>query len=194
MSQNEKIVVTGQCNETSWYRIEYLDEIAYVSNNYVQNEPVEEKNNLASTNQSVGNPLVLQKVSIIMSMPEDVYMEFPADVTKDEMLEISRASRPSDSAGYYSNGTIEMTFCGAAIWDMYDPKTTLNGFAYTANKLVAYQTGTQLTFFLTDKNRVLYIDNNDSRRILKGEWSLEQDWFVEFMVEQGCSKDGWIYY
>jgi len=40
LSAWEKVKVTGQCNETSWYRIEYGDGIGYVSNNYlVANKP-----------------------------------------------------------------------------------------------------------------------------------------------------------
>lgn len=35
LSANYEIAVTGQCNETGWYRFEYNDETAYVSNNYV---------------------------------------------------------------------------------------------------------------------------------------------------------------
>lgn len=32
---DQEVIVTGQCNETSWYRIVYGDSIAYVSNSYL---------------------------------------------------------------------------------------------------------------------------------------------------------------
>ena len=35
LSQDEKIKVTGQCNETGWYRVEYKNNVAYISNNYL---------------------------------------------------------------------------------------------------------------------------------------------------------------
>lgn len=35
LSTNQKVKITGQCNETSWYRIEYNGNIAYVSNDYI---------------------------------------------------------------------------------------------------------------------------------------------------------------
>lgn len=41
LSTNQEVSVTGQCNETSWYRIEYNGEVAYVSNNYLVDEKVE---------------------------------------------------------------------------------------------------------------------------------------------------------
>ena len=43
LSTGQQVVVTGQCNETKWYRIVYKDQIAYVSNSYLVNDkPVEE--------------------------------------------------------------------------------------------------------------------------------------------------------
>ena len=35
LSTNDEVKVTGQCTETSWYRIEYSGGVAYVSNNYL---------------------------------------------------------------------------------------------------------------------------------------------------------------
>lgn len=41
LSTNQEITITGQCNETGWYRFEYNGSIAYVSNNYVSENKVE---------------------------------------------------------------------------------------------------------------------------------------------------------
>ena len=41
LSTNEEIAVTGQCNETGWYRFEHNGSTAYVSNNYVSDTKVE---------------------------------------------------------------------------------------------------------------------------------------------------------
>ena len=42
LSKGKEVKVTGQCNETNWYRIEFNDKIAYVSNTYLVTEkPVE---------------------------------------------------------------------------------------------------------------------------------------------------------
>ena len=40
LSTNDEVKVTGQCVETSWYRIEYSGNVAYVSNNYLGNDKV----------------------------------------------------------------------------------------------------------------------------------------------------------
>ena len=40
LTTNDKVKVTGQCNETSWYRIEYDNQTAYVSNNYLTDNEV----------------------------------------------------------------------------------------------------------------------------------------------------------
>lgn len=41
LSQNDEIKITGQCNETSWYRFELNGQTAYVSNKYVGESKVE---------------------------------------------------------------------------------------------------------------------------------------------------------
>ncbi len=41
LSQNDTVYVTGQCNETSWYRFEFNGTVAYVSNSYLVDSPVE---------------------------------------------------------------------------------------------------------------------------------------------------------
>ncbi len=40
LSTNDEVKVTGQCAETSWYRIEYNGGVAYVSNSYLGNDKV----------------------------------------------------------------------------------------------------------------------------------------------------------
>jgi uncharacterized protein YkwD len=40
LSANQEVTVTGQCNETSWYRIEYNNGVGYVSNKYLSEEKV----------------------------------------------------------------------------------------------------------------------------------------------------------
>ena len=41
LSTNDEVKVTGKCNETGWYSIEYSDGIAYVSDEYLVDEKVE---------------------------------------------------------------------------------------------------------------------------------------------------------
>lgn len=47
LTKAQEVSVTGQCNETSWYRITYNGGVAYVSNNYlVETKTEEEKQDL----------------------------------------------------------------------------------------------------------------------------------------------------
>lgn len=51
LSTNQEVSVTGQCNETGWYRINYNGGTAYVSNSYLGESKVETKKN---TNSNTG--------------------------------------------------------------------------------------------------------------------------------------------
>lgn len=52
LSTNQEVSVTGQCNETGWYRINYNGGTAYVSNSYLGESKVETKKNTNSNNSS----------------------------------------------------------------------------------------------------------------------------------------------
>ena len=41
LSTNQEVAVTGQCNETGWYRFDYNGQTAFVSNKYLSTEMVE---------------------------------------------------------------------------------------------------------------------------------------------------------
>ena len=57
LSFNQEVKVTGQCNETGWYRIEYSGETAYVSDSYLVDNKVEtaKNENKSSDNGGSGN-------------------------------------------------------------------------------------------------------------------------------------------
>ena len=50
LSTNEEITITGQCNETSWYRFEYNGGVAYVSDKYVGENKVEVQQQASTDN------------------------------------------------------------------------------------------------------------------------------------------------
>jgi len=53
LSYAQEVTVTGQCNETAWYRIAYGGGIGYVSNNYlVEERPVEVVNSSGATSNN----------------------------------------------------------------------------------------------------------------------------------------------
>lgn len=67
LSKNQEVTVTGQCNETGWYRIKLNDSDAYVSNKYLSSEPVataqastgktKTTNTASASTKSTGDPI-----------------------------------------------------------------------------------------------------------------------------------------
>lgn len=55
LSANDEISITGQCNETGWYRFEYNGVTAYVSNNYVSDTKIEASAPAETAAQSSSN-------------------------------------------------------------------------------------------------------------------------------------------
>lgn len=52
LSTNQEVTVTGQCNETGWYRISYNGSEGFVSNSYLSTEKVAVKSQSSSATQS----------------------------------------------------------------------------------------------------------------------------------------------
>lgn len=65
LALNQEVTVTGQCNETSWYRIEYSGSAAYVSNKYLGDsmvEVVQSNDNSSDLSTNTENPYPLFEV------------------------------------------------------------------------------------------------------------------------------------
>ena len=68
LSYAQEVTVTGQCNETKWYRISYGGNEGYVSNNYLVSEkPVEIVNDSTSVS---GNNVSSGSNSVSVTVPE----------------------------------------------------------------------------------------------------------------------------
>jgi uncharacterized protein YgiM (DUF1202 family) len=55
LSTNQEVTVTGQCNETGWYAIEYKGSTGYVSNKYLSDEKVVAQSSTGSGSGSAGS-------------------------------------------------------------------------------------------------------------------------------------------
>lgn len=55
LSKNQEVAVTGQCNETGWYRISYNSGEGFVSNKYLADEPVAKTANVAQAQAGTKN-------------------------------------------------------------------------------------------------------------------------------------------
>lgn len=56
LSTNQEVTVTGQCNETGWYRISYNGGEGFVSNSYLGTEKVAVKSKSSSTSEATQTP------------------------------------------------------------------------------------------------------------------------------------------
>lgn len=54
LSFNQEVAVTGQCNETGWYRIEYDGNTAYVSDSYLVDHKIETQSGTGTTASDTG--------------------------------------------------------------------------------------------------------------------------------------------
>lgn len=54
LSLNQEVTVTGQCNETGWYRIEFGGNTAYVSDSYLVDHKIETQSGTGTTASDTG--------------------------------------------------------------------------------------------------------------------------------------------
>lgn len=61
LSSAQEVKVLGQCNETSWYKIEFDGSVGYVSNNYLVDEkPVQQTTQANQSSSGSGNTYILE--------------------------------------------------------------------------------------------------------------------------------------
>ena len=93
LSENQEVTVTGQCNETGWYRIDYNGTVAYVSNNYlVDSKPeVETEETEVNTEVTTENELVTET-----EMPETEPATEISGVSTEVMAEVETESETEE--------------------------------------------------------------------------------------------------
>ena len=96
LSTNEEVKVTGQCVETSWYRIEYSGGVAYVSDSYLGNDKVvieQPKEEQTTQNKSTTNSNVVISAGGYTVIEKNGYavLDGPAPTSFDEACAIARA-------------------------------------------------------------------------------------------------------
>lgn len=93
LSADEEVKVIGQCIETGWYRILYNGVVAYVSNNYLMDDPpvVETEETEMATEDSTE---ILETEQII----EEEVTESATEMDKEDETEITIASESDTNA------------------------------------------------------------------------------------------------
>ena len=84
LSTNQEVTVTGQCNETGWYKISYNGGDAYVSDSYLGSEKVAVKSSKSSSQSS-------------SQAPADTPAEAPVETTDDNPYSGMTVEEASDS-------------------------------------------------------------------------------------------------
>lgn len=74
LSTNDEVKVTGQCAETSWYRIEYSGGVAYVSNSYLGNDKVVVQAEAPAQSGNSGAPKTIKSTAESANYPNVVYV------------------------------------------------------------------------------------------------------------------------
>ena len=128
LSTNEEITITGQCNETSWYRFEYNGGVAYVSDKYVGENKVEVQQQ-ASTDNAGSSSVASNSCPYTLWQPVDNGDSITWYVTQPDpnwegehratQAWMFRTIESRCSQGYWSDQT-EWTFMGTyAEGDIY---------------------------------------------------------------------------
>ncbi|MBR2401357.1 MAG: SH3 domain-containing protein [Lachnospiraceae bacterium] len=113
LSYAQSVTVTGQCDETKWYRILYNGEIAYVSNNYlVAEKPVEivkeststSSNNVSSESDltSVTVPIQEETVGELVWVPTNGGTKYHKNSTCSKMKDPMQVSVDTALANGYT--------------------------------------------------------------------------------------------
>lgn len=134
LSTNDEVKVTGKCTETGWYRIEYSDGIAYVSNEYLVDEKVEVQASAPAQNSSEVFPYELYKVygegaNVYAYTPwggpatQDADTSAKTDAAINTLISLYRENTGAnqvmcswESVGTYNNVLIVKRYCETGNW------------------------------------------------------------------------------
>lgn len=96
LSTNQEVTVTGQCNETGWYRISYNGGEGFVSNSYLGTEKV------AVKSQSTGKSQSTSQEAAAEAPAEAPAQEAPATEPEKQPGEVDTSNAPTvDRQGEY---------------------------------------------------------------------------------------------
>ena len=104
LSTNQEVTVTGQCNETGWYRISYNGGEGFVSNSYLGTEKVAVKSKSSSTSASQSQ-----------AAAEAPAQEAPAETTDDNPYSGMTTDQLMDAvdAGQITPDVVYCWYCDA---------------------------------------------------------------------------------
>lgn len=99
LTTNQEVTVTGQCNETGWYRISYNGGEAYVSNSYLGTEKVAVKNSQSSGKSSEATQTPAQEAPAAEPEKQPGEVDTSNAPTVDRQLEYGETLTPDVQPG-----------------------------------------------------------------------------------------------
>ena len=93
LSTNQEVTVTGQCNETGWYRISYNGGEGFVSNSYLGTEKVAVKSSSSGTASQSSHPEAPAPEAPVEESSDDNSNHFSAEASVEEVMESVGASQ-----------------------------------------------------------------------------------------------------
>lgn len=116
LKMGQEVKVTGQCNETGWYRIEFSGKACYVSNNYLVSEkPVETKT------ESATKPSVSEKDEIIEDYVGNI---------SDKLVRYTAADKVGDGLDSYRIGQFKYGILGKQLHVLTTDENNRYGFYF----------------------------------------------------------------
>ncbi len=121
LSTNDEIAISGQCNETGWYRFEYNGNVAYVSNKYVGENKVEvQASSSKSSKNKIENEDSYVPGQIINKGGTNVYFVMGPNVNSDEL-------RRQCDAIVSENLGVELMYTGGGGYYWFNDGGFING-------------------------------------------------------------------
>ena len=118
LSINDEIHVTGQCNETSWYRFDFNGKVAYVSNSYVSTEKVAVAETPAKEEVSsgaIGKNKAIEMISKCCTPPDTLTGRYIKISSSRYIFEVTAGMWVDTHMGYYTSthfgGTMQKVPC-----------------------------------------------------------------------------------
>lgn len=134
LSKGKEVKVTGQCNETSWYRIEFNGKVAYVSNTYLVTEK--------PTETTTAKPNNTTKPTSKPSSSEETTKKPTSSTWKPEYYTAS--DRVGDGLDEYRIGLQKYSSTGVQLYVKTNHTDRDNGY-YTVGEYSNKGIGTTLT-------------------------------------------------
>lgn len=151
LSTNQEVAVSGQCNETGWYRFEYDGQTAYVSNDYLSDTKVEvaQSSSSGGSNNSSGYPLEGYPVGEWVDMGDWFYYinnstDRPAPTTSSfwgDIKAILQERYPDREL--HSGAGVTIVFQNQSIWFVSATPLSDQSYKDLLDRVYAYAVATQ---------------------------------------------------